>query len=246
MPRLTFTGKANYNPVWAPDGKHIAYDASDGLWWVRADGAGEPQRLLESKGVGASSFSPDGRHLIYIGSSPETKYDILTLPLDLSDPEHPKPGKPEPFLSTPANELYATLSPDGRWMAYASNESGRYEVYVRPFPGPAGKWQISTGGAVHTVWSRDGRELFYGSSDSKLMVSEYTAKGDSFTYSRPRLWSDKPLRGGIRPYFDIAPDGKRFAVFPLPESVDEKSGNVHVTFLFNFFDEVRRRVPVGK
>jgi hypothetical protein len=131
-------------------------------------------------------------------------------------------------------------------MAYASNESGRYEVYVRPFPGSGGKWQISTGGAIHTVWSRDGRELFYGSSDSKLMVSEYTAKGDSFTYSKPRLWSDKQLRGGNRPFFDIAPDGKRFAVFPRAESVDEKSGNVHVTFLFNFFDELRRRVPVGK
>ena len=153
-------------------------------------------------------------------------------------------------------------------MAYESDESGTYEVYVRAFGNPqagssqaqssqarssqgspGGKWQISSGGGLHPLWSRDGRELFYANTDYKLMVSDYTThtstQGDSFTYSKPRLRVDKQLLGGNRPYFDIAPDGKRFAVFARPES-EEKQGNVHVTFLLNFFDEVARKVPVGK
>ncbi len=231
MPRLTFNEKRNVDPVWTPDGKHIAYDAADGLWWVRADGAGQPQRLLEEKDAWfANSFSPDGKRLSYTMQSSETKYDIWTLPLDLSDPEHPKPGKPEVFLRTPANEQRGAFSPDGRWMAYQSDESGTYEVYVRPFGGsqagnspgsPGGRWQISSGGGLHPVWSRDGRELFFATPDFQLMVSDYSVKGDSFTYSKPRLWPDKQLLGGPRPYFDIAPDGKRFAVFPRPESRGE-------------------------
>ena len=93
----------------------------------------------------------------------------------MSDPDHPKPGKPELFLRTPFDETEPAFSPDGRWIAYASNESGRYEVYVRPFPGGApsgsGKWQISTGGGFHPIWSRDGRELFYETlSDNRIMV----------------------------------------------------------------------------
>jgi hypothetical protein len=142
-------------------------------------------------------------------------------------------------------------------MAYDSDESGTYEVYVRPFGhsqaqssqgGPGGKWQISSG-ALDPVWSGIAsggrRELFYAIPDDKLMVSEYTAKGDSFTYPKPLLWADKALLGGSRPYFDIAPDGKRFAVFARPDA-EERLGNVHVTFLLNFFDEVARKVPVGK
>lgn len=250
MLRLTFTGNGNYEPVWAPDGKHIVYDALDGLWWIRADGSGEPQRLLETKGLTISgSFSPDGKRLSYTGQSPGTAFDILTLPLDLSDPERPKPGRPEAFLRTPNNEISSAFSPDGRWMAYQSDESGTYEMYVRPSgsaqPGPGGKWQISNGGGMYPIWSRDGRELFYATQDYRLMVSDYTVKGDSFTYSKPRLWADKQLLGSVRPYYDIAPDGKRFAVFARPES-EERQGNVHVTFLLNFFDEVARKVPVGQ
>jgi len=244
MPRLTFNGQANRDPVWAPDGKHIAFDASDGLYWVRADGAGEPERLLESKVVIASSFSPDGKRLAYtVGANgvPE----VWTLPLDLADPEHPKPGKPELYLRT--NVAFGMFSPDGRWVAYQSNESGQLELYVRPFPGPGGKWQISTGGGRYSVWSRNGRELFFDNpAGDRIMVTEYTAKADSFSYSKPRVWSDKQLRyTGGREYFDLAPDGKRFAVFPRGGTADEKQGSVHVIFLLNFFDDIRRRIPTN-
>jgi Tol biopolymer transport system component len=116
----------------------------------------------------------------------DTSFDLWTLPLDVSDPEHPKPGKPELFLRTPFDEREPAFSPGGRWIAHTSSESGRYEVYVRPFPGPGGKWQISTGGGLLPIWSRNGRELFYETltPDNRIMVSTYTAKADSFAPMR--------------------------------------------------------------
>ncbi len=97
------------------------------------------------------------------------------------------------------------------------------------------------------MWSRDGRELFYANLDNRIMVAEVTAKGDSFSNSKRRLWSDRQiLDAGGRRYFDLAPDGKRFAVLARPETNEEKPGNVHITFLLNFFDDLRRRMPTGK
>jgi Tol biopolymer transport system component len=258
MTRLTFTQR-NFYPVWTPDGKHIAFavrspDAKS-LHWIRADGAGEAQLLLEGEDlVGAYSFSPDGKRLAFGERGVDTSFDLWTLPLDLSDPEHPKPGKPELFLRTPFDEQEPAFSPDGRWIAYRSNESGRNEVYVRPFsssgmPSRSGKWQISTDGGAHPNWSRHGQELFYQSLDNRIMVSNYTANADSLTADKPRAWSDTriPQPGG--PAFwnlDLAPDGRRFAMFPLPEATGEQKNSVHITVLLNFFDELRRRVPVSK
>ena len=192
MTQLTFDGRANVWPLWTPDGKHIIYESgSNGIWWIRADGAGEPQRLLEGTPLTPNSLSPDGRRLAYMSASPGNKPDIWTLPLDLTDPEHPKPGKPEVFLRTPAGETFSAFSPDGRWIAYSSDESGRAEVYVRPFQSSSGgKWQISTEGGGYPFWSRDGRELYFLSLDSHIMVADYTAKGDSFEAGKPRVWSE--------------------------------------------------------
>jgi serine/threonine-protein kinase len=188
------------------------------------------------------SFSPDGKYLSY--DSVTGTRGIFMLPLDLTDPERPKPGKPEPFLQTSATDAEGVFSPDGHWVAYQSDESGGPQVYVRPFPGPGGKWQIS--GGTTPVWSRNGRELFYVGPDERIRVTEYSAKGASFIYSSPRVWSDKQLnRAGGRRFLDIAPDGKRFAVFPVLDA-GERQGNVHVTFLLNFADEVRRRsIPLN-
>jgi len=105
------------------------------------------------------------------------------------------------------------FSPDGRWLAYEGSESGSYEVYVRPFPGPGGKWQISTGGGVLPKWSRNGRELFYRTLDSKIMVVSYTAAGDSFHAISPALVARPVHRTrAVQLNFDLYPDGKRFAV----------------------------------
>jgi serine/threonine-protein kinase len=246
--RLTFDGRSTI-PTWSPDGNHIVFRSAAGgfrLWWVRSDGAGEPQLLLESQNnVVASSFSPDGRRLAYLEVDPETGYDLWTLPLDISDPNHPKPGKPEPFLRTPAAELSAAFSPDGRWIAYRSNESGTDEVYVRPFPGPGGKWQISAGGGSSPSWAKGGRELFYEAADRRIMVLEYAAKGDTFLPGQPHVWSERQIFNPGVAHLDLAPDGKRFAVLAPEENPRSAKGSVHVTFLENFFDELRRRIPRG-
>jgi hypothetical protein len=126
-------------------------------------------------------------------------------------------------------------------------------VYVRPFRGGAssgsGKWQISTAGGAYPMWSSNGRELLYESLDDRIMVSTYTAKADSFAADKPRLWSDTqildPGAALVLRNLDLAPDGKRFAVFPRPDATGEQKGSVHVTVLLNFFDELRRRVPAG-
>jgi Tol biopolymer transport system component/predicted Ser/Thr protein kinase len=248
--RLTFAGGANF-PTWTPDGKHLAFRSSSSeglsLSWIRSDGAGENQRLLVSRNnVLPNSFSPDGRRLAYQEVNPERGQDIWTLPLDLGDPDHPKPGKPELFLRTKFNENLPAFSPDGRWMADRSDETGTNEIYVRPFPGPGGKWQISTGGALYAMWSNNGRELFYETPDNRIMVVEYTVSGESFVPGKPRLWSDKQIFYPGVLNLALHPDGKRFAVFPMPEAAGGEKGPVHATFLLNFFDELRWRVPAGK
>ncbi len=255
MTQLTFTGGVNRTPVWTPDGKHIVFGSTSAgtslIQWIRSDGAGVAQTLLESKGAPTPySFSPDGRRLAFAEMGVETNLDLWTLPLDTSDAEHPKPGKPELLLRTPAAELEPAFSPDGRWIAYTSSESGVGEIYVLPFPpGPGGKWLISAGGGRHPIWSRKGRELFYEGPDNRIMVASYAVKNDSFAPDKPRLWSGArildPGRGIAASTLDLAPDGKRFAITPMPEGVGEQKGSGHVTFLLNFFDYLQRRVPGG-
>ena len=127
-----------------------------------------------------------------------------------------------------------------------SNESGNDEVYVRPFPGPGGKWQISTRGGVMPKWSRNGKELFYRTTDSKIMEVTYTASGDSFHADKPQLWSPGQFTDrGLSNNFDLHPDGKRFAVLKAPGTEQAPAVN-KVSFIFNFFDEISRKVPPGK
>jgi serine/threonine-protein kinase len=242
---LTFTGHAG-SPVWAPDARHILFESIEkgfSFFWIRSDGAGEPRQILANQNLMVpSSFSPSGR-LAYREQNADTGSDVWTLPLDLTDPDYPKPGKPEPFLRTPNDELSPQFSPDGRWIAYRSNESGNDEIYVRPFPNAnGGKWQISSGGGLYPLWSKNGRELFYEAADNRIMVADYTVNDGSFVRGKPRPWSDKELFYAGGSNLDLAPDGKRFAVLALPETPGEK-GTVHVTMLLNFFDELKRRIP---
>jgi Tol biopolymer transport system component len=251
LSRLTFFGELAYAPVWTPDGKHIVLQLARGdtqsLLWIRSDGAGMAQTLLEGKAVvEPHSISPDGRRVAYQQRS-KTDFEIWTLPLDLTDPDHPKPGKPEPFAQTAANEVQPVFSPDGRWMAYASDESGVYEVYVRPFPNAAGggKWQVSSGGGTLPAWSQDGRNLFFETADNRIMAASYTANGVSFSPGKPRPWSDKQLTmPSASENYDVAPDGTRIEALVATSEVNPKS--IHVTFLLNFFDELRRRTTQTK
>jgi serine/threonine-protein kinase len=243
--QLTFTGGPVLSPVWAPDNQHLVYGSSAGLTWIRSDGVGEPQTVLENHEIARPfSFSPDGRRLAYAERNMTTGLDIWTLPLDLTDPDHPKAGKPEPYLRTPAEELVPAFSPDGHWIAYRAIENGAPEIYVRPFPDAGGgKWRISTGGGLYAMWSRNGHELFYETTDNRIMVVDYTAEGASFLVLRARLWSDKQLFYTGTMNLDLAPDGKRFLVFTLPEASPGDKGSVHVTVLENFFDWLRKKLP---
>ena len=171
----------------------------------------------------------------------------MTLPIEGKEKTGWKPGEPKPFVNSAFNEVAPAFSPDGRWLAYQSSESGSFEVYVRPFPGPGGKWQISTGGGVVPRWSRNGRELFYRTAtESKIMVVTYTASGDSFQADKPQLWSPGQFTDrGATFNFDLHPDGKRFAVLKVPGAEQAAAVN-KVSFIFNFFDEIRRKFLPGK
>ena len=158
-----------------------------------------------------------------------------------------KAGQPEPFLKSQSNDTNPVFSPDGHWLAYQSNESGRMEVYVRAFPPPAsrqgGKWQISNSGGGLPIWSPNGRELLYlNRSADQMMSVSYTVKGDAFQADKPRVWIAKV--GGTS--MTLSPDGKRLAVLTPVASPEAPRQEHEVTILFNFFDELRRRVPLGK
>jgi serine/threonine protein kinase/Tol biopolymer transport system component len=253
LTRLTFAGEANANPVWTPDGQRIVYSSQEksgalNLWWIRADGAGAAQRLTEGKNPQyALSWRPDGKFLAFHELNPSTNLDVMTMSIEGNEKSGWKPGVPKPFVNSAFIEVDPAFSPDGRWIAYVSNESGSFEVYVRPFPGPGGKWQISTGGGGNSKWSRNGRELFYRTVDNKIMVVTYTASGDSFRADKPQLWSPGQFtaRGAANSNFDLHPDGKRFAVLKTPGT--EQAAEVNkVNFIFNFFDEIRRKFPSNK
>jgi eukaryotic-like serine/threonine-protein kinase len=219
LTRLTFKGDANFNPVWTPDGQRIVYESGEkgavgNLWWIRADGGGDAQRLTESKNSQIPwSWSPDGKILAFHQNNPGTGWDILTMSVEGSEKNGWMPGEPKPFLNTTATEVDPAFSPDGRWIAYMSIESAATEVYVRPFPGPGGKWQISTGGGLFPEWSRNGKELFYRTPEQKIMVVSYNTSGDSFFADKPRLWSPGQFTPrGTSLNYALHPDGKRFAV----------------------------------
>jgi eukaryotic-like serine/threonine-protein kinase len=246
--RLTFTGNAN-RPWWSPDGRYIAFrTVVAGTSVTRSDGAGKTQPLIQSKNQeGSFSFTPDGKRLAFMEQDSKTAYDLWTVPLE-SDSAGLRAGKPEVFLQTPAEERYPSFSPDSRWMAYASNESGTYQVYVRAFPDKGGKWQISNSDGAYPMWSRTGHDLFFETLENRIMVAAYTVKDDSFVADKPRVWSEKQIGGIVNSTtnVDLAPDGKRIvALMPVETAEGQKAQN-QVTFLMNFSDELRRKVPVGK
>jgi serine/threonine protein kinase/Tol biopolymer transport system component len=253
--RLSFLAGTNRWPVWTPDGKNILFQSSNpaapGLYWIRSDGSGEAQRLTNGKLQEIPySFSPDGKRLAFQQTGNSGSQDIFTAPVE-ADPERGaqgvRLGQAELFLGTPFSEVFPAFSPDGRWLAYQSNESGPYEVYVRPFPGPGGRWQISTGGGRYPVWSGAAHELLFETLDGNVMAATYTAKGDSFAAAKPRVWSETRLKDSAdSSNYDLASDGKRLAVFLAGDASSEQKPGTHLTFLLNFFDELSRRVSSGK
>jgi len=246
LTRLTFGPGVSIYPMWSPDGRYILFQSAGGIFWTRSDGSGKPQPLTQSKNLQYPwSFTPDGKRLSFHEQNPETSYDIWTVGVE-SDSAGLRAGKPEPFLQTAFDERHGTFSPDGRWIAYSSNESGAFQVYVRAYPDKGGTWQISNNGGVYPVWSRNGRELFFRTNDNQIMVASYTAKGDSFMADKPRVWSEKKIANvGLLANYDLAPDGKRIVALMPAETQDAQQDRNHVIFLENFFDELRRKVPLS-
>ena len=238
------------NPVWSPDGLHIAFASAhaDGrtpnLYWQRVDGKDGVQRLTESANEQLpSSWHPSGRFLAYEETTVAAKRNLMILPLEGDESSGWTPGKSTAFLNGPTEEGEPAFSPDGRWLAYSSDETGRQEVHVRPFPGPGGAWQISTRGGMNPTWSRTTHELFYA-VDRQIMVVDYSVNGDTFRAGKPRLLSNQryQLRGIIR-MFDLHPDGDRFVLAPAAPAASTRLDRVVVRS--NFFDELRRIAPAA-
>ena len=213
--RFTFDPADEILALWSPDGSRVVFNSRRkghlDLYQKASSGAGSEDVLLEDNpDKYAGSWSPDGRFILYRrGGAP---YDLFVLPLSGD-------RKPMPFLQTQFSETHGQFSPDGRWVAYISNESSRNEVYVAPFPGPGGKWQVSTGGGQYPRWSRDGTEIFFLAPDNRLMAAAVNGKGTSFESGAVKTLFETRVAIVGSPYA-VSPDGQRFLINTLPGQVN--------------------------
>ncbi len=245
---LTSLSAVNDSPIWTADGRNLIFRSvnqpNPGIYTIPADGAGAARRLADlTTGVFPGSISADGKWLATWAFAAAGAVWIAPLQTGAAGP---RLGKPEQLFQTmKIARTSPSFSPDGRWLAYCSLDSGSIEVYVRPFPVPGGRVRISNSGGTHPVWSRNGRELFYMTRPGrKIMVTKYKVVGNTFVPGEPELWSDKPLLdlGELNTY-DAAPDGNRLAVVLYADGTADQEPSVGLTVLLNFSDELRRRVP---
>jgi Tol biopolymer transport system component len=252
LQRLTFDPGANRSPVWSPDGKRVASSRALGnaedIYWQVADGSGMAEPLTNnSSELGLpllpSSFAPDGSALLFTAGDD----DIWITTIDGTATSS------APLLNSAAREGSPALSPDGRWLAYKSAESGQYEIYVRPFPDTkAGRWQISTNGGSHPEWSPDGSELFYleqGRDDRAGTGAFMAVPIDAETSFRPgtprRLFAGNfVVIGGQRLVYDVANDGQRFLMIKNAANSDGEGSRSEIVIVKNFVEELQRLVPV--
>jgi serine/threonine protein kinase len=234
--RFTFEPSTELFPVWAPDGSRIAFSSDrEGprqLYQKNANGAGKEELLFKSDtNLISMDWSPDGQFLMYTVNDPRTKIDLWILPL-FGD------RKPFPFLNTQANERLGRFSPDGRWIAYVSDESGTNEVYVQTFPASGGKWQVSTNGGYHIAWARNGKELFYISSDKKMMAVNVKTEGTTFERGTPKVLFDRHIPSFNTPLaqFAVTRDGQKFIVAnPVGENT-----SAPITVALNWTADLKR------
>jgi len=231
--RLTAKGSSSF-PVWSPDGKRVALSFGRNDIFVRTlDGSAPEQKVLTGRVPSYPfSWSPDGQTLAYVSVDAKTLQDIWVL--NLTD------RKPQPFLTSPFREGAPVFSPDGRWIAYVSDESGRNEVYVSPFPGPGEKQAISTNGGSEPVWPRAGKELFYRSGDA-VMAAQVTTS-PTLSVTKPRVVFRKPYERSIAlwPNFDSSADGKDLLMVKGSDAAPAPS---FINVVLNWSEELNARVP---
>ncbi len=238
--RFTFDPANESSPVWSPDDSRIVFASNRGgvvsIYQRLSNGAGNDELLLRfAEPIGPHDWSPDGKFILFGVLSPKTNVDLWLLPL-FGD------QKPTPFIQTEFAEVQGEFSPDGRWLAYASNESGAYQVYVQSFPTSGGKWQVSTGGGAQPQWRRDGKELFYLAPDRKLMAVEVNGTGPTFVAGVPRPLFDVhvstifPGAAGAGPYYVVTGDGQRFLV----NTIVGDSTPVPLTIVLNWTAGLKR------
>ncbi|MGA7793118.1 MAG: protein kinase [Candidatus Acidiferrales bacterium] len=237
LTRLTFEGSGNVDPVWTPDGKRIVFKGNrNRLFWQPADGSGAAEELTSSE-LSANnvpgSWSPDGQELVLTEDRVVRKIWIMSL----------KDRKPRLFEEGPLYETAPRFSPDGHWIAYASNETGRYEIYVRPYPGPGGKWQVSTEGGTEPVWNPKGRELFFRDGQ-KMMAAEYSAQS-TFSAGKPKMLFEGPYLTTPRsfPDYDVSADGQRFLMLKAPEQAQAPAP---INVVLNWTEELKQKGEAGK
>lgn len=241
--RLTTAGWDNYCPIWAPDGSRVAFTSNRrgtaDLFWVPTDGSSPAELLLESeRDLWPLCWSSNGKFLIYRQSEPAGQDDIWALPVDGE-------GTPRRLVETQFREAGAVLSPDDRWLAYTSNETGQDEIYVQAFPQPVGKWLISTRGGYTPFWGPDGEalELFYRKGDRMMVVAIHAEP--TFSAGTPRTlfqfkeWAGDPegFRG-----FDLAPDGQHFVMIQAGE---ESAPPTQLRVVLNWFEEIKAKMATG-
>lgn len=206
--RFTFDSDSRY-PAWSPDGSRLAFlslkPEKFGLYMKAISGTAQEDLLFESPTAVGTGWSRDGKFVFFTPVSENTGQDIWVV----ANPLDPATRKSYPFLQSAAHEGYGSeLSPDGKWLAYSSNENGSYQIYLESFPGKDGKFQISANGGIRPVWSRDGKELFYMSPDRKLMAVQVKTS-PRFELDVPKPLFDLPIQA-VNSRFDVSPDGKRF------------------------------------
>jgi eukaryotic-like serine/threonine-protein kinase len=226
--RITFGPQYSGYPVWWPDGKSIVFgyggsSSGDSLYRQNADGTGSKEKLLESPGIIDIPFSvsSDGRYIAYMRRDlkSNTSFDIWALPMF---PDKSGEQKPFSVIATNFADVTPSFSPDGKWLAYANNETGRYEVYIQPFPSGAGRWQVSTAGGSVPKWRKDSKELFFYSVDQQIMAVDVNQNGASPQLGTPHALFKATTVGAQSGPYSVSSDGKKFVMNTvLPQSVTE-------------------------